>query len=347
MNKNILAAAVLTLVSGLAAAQSNVTMYGIVDVGVLTQNHAAAGAAKTSVASGGIAPSIWGFRGTEDLGGGLKANFNLEGHVAADTGAAIGPLLRRQSNVGLSSADFGTVTLGNQYSPAILAFAATDPRGLRENFSGLYPWAYNSGALTAGNNGNNDVGVFVQNAISYSNKMGPVGIAGAYSVSETKGAVYSLGMTYAGPLSFSAAYQSTNKPGTSDRLSSIATVGVGYTMDALTAKLNYLHGVNKNAALVETSKVGVVGLGLDWRTAANNTVIAAVYFGKDKNNGADKTNTLILSDEYALSKRTTLYGTLAYADAKSGATLLTTMVAGGTAPNQKTTLLNAGIKHAF
>lgn len=347
MNKNIMAAAVLTLVSGLAAAQSNVTMYGIVDLGVLTQNHAPAGAAKTSVASGGIAPSIWGFRGTEDLGGGLKANFNLEGHIAADTGAAIGPLLRRQSNVGLSSADFGTVTLGNQYSPAILAFAATDPRGLRENFSGLYSWAYSSGALTAGNNGNNDVGVFLQNAISYSNKMGAVGVAGAYSVSETKGAVYSLGLTYAGPLSFSAAYQSTNKPGTSDRMSAIGTVGVGYTMDALTAKLNYLHGVNKNAALVETSKVGVVGLGLDWRTAANNTVIAAVYFGKDKNNGADKTTSLILSDEYALSKRTTLYGTLTHADAKSGATLLTTIVAGGTAPNQKTTLLNAGIKHSF
>jgi predicted porin len=180
MKKTILAAAVLTLVSGLATAQSNVTMYGIVDLGVLTQNHAAAGAAKNSVASGGIAPSIWGFRGTEDLGGGLKANFNLEGHIAADTGAAIGPLLRRQSNVGLSSADFGTVMLGNQYSPAILAFAATDPRGLRENFSGLYSWAYNSGALTAGNNGNNDVGVFVQNAISYSNKFGAVGVAGAY-----------------------------------------------------------------------------------------------------------------------------------------------------------------------
>ena len=347
MKKNIMASAVLTLVSGLAAAQSNVTMYGIVDVGVLTQNNVAAGAAKSRVASGGIAPSIWGFRGTEDLGGGMKASFNLEGHVAADTGAAIGPLLRRQSNVGLSFADAGTVTLGNQYSPAILAFAATDPRGLRENFSALYSWVYNSGALTPGNNGNNDVGVFLQNAISYSNKVDAVGVAGAYSVSENKGAVYSLGLTYAGPVAFSAAYQSTNKPGTSDRLSTMTTVGVGYTMDAVTAKLNYLHGVNKNAALVETSKVGVVGLGLDWRTAPNNTVIAAVYFGKDKDHGADKTNSLILSDEYALSKRTTLYGTLTYVDAKAGATRLTTIVLNGTAADKNTTLLNAGIKHTF
>lgn len=347
MKKELVAGAALALVSGLAAAQSAVTVYGNVDVGVLTQNHAPAGTASTTLANGGISPSVWGFRGAEDLGDGLKANFNLEGHFYADTGVSDPRLFRRQSNVGLSSAGFGTVTLGNQYSPAILAFAATDPRGLRENFSGLYSWAYNSGALTAGNNGNNDVGVFLQNAISYSNTIGPVGVAAGYSVSEKKGAVVSLGATYAGPLSLSAAYQATNKPDTSDRMSSIYTVGAGYTVGAVTGKLNYLRGVNKDANLVETSKVGVVGLGVDWKTASNNTVIAAAYFGKDKNNSADKTTTFLLSDEYALSKRTTLYGQLAYARADAGATLLTTVVAGGTASDTNTTLLNVGIKHSF
>jgi hypothetical protein len=92
-----------------------VAVYGNVDLGELTQNHAPAVGSSTSIANGGISPSIWGFRGSEDLGGGLKANFNLEGHFAADTGAAGGngttgaaALFRRQSNVGLSSADFGT-----------------------------------------------------------------------------------------------------------------------------------------------------------------------------------------------------------------------------------------------
>lgn len=346
MKKKLAAGAALALVSGMAAAQSAVTVYGNVDVGVLTQNHAPASTASTTMANGGISPSIWGFRGAEDLGDGLKANFNLEGHFYADTGVSDPRLFRRQSNVGLSGG-FGTVTLGNMYSPAILAFAATDPRGLRENFSGLYSWAYNSGALTAGNNGNNDVGVFLQNAISYSNTIGPVGVAASYSVSEKKGAVVSLGATYAGPLSLSAAYQATNKPDTSDRMSSIYTVGAGYTVGAVTGKLNYLRGVNKDANLVETSKVGVIGLGVDWKTASNNTVIAAAYFGKDKNNGADKTTTFLLSDEYALSKRTTLYGQLAYARADAGATLLTTVVAGGTAADTNTTLLNVGIKHSF
>ncbi len=249
----------------------------------------------------------------------------------------------------------GTVALGNQYSPAILAFAATDPRGLRETFSGLYSWVYNSGVLTPGGNRNNDVGVFVQNAISYSNKFGPVGIAGSYSVAEntgtpatSRGAVYSLGANYAGPVSLSAAYQSTNKPNTSDRLSSLYTIGAGYTIGDFSGKLNYLRGVNKDAVtLADTSKVGVVGLGVDWKTAAHNTLGAAAYFGKDKRNSADKTTTLILTDEYLLSKRTTLYGTLAFADAKAGATLRTAVVAGGTLANTTTTLLNVGIKHSF
>ncbi|BDT68411.1 outer membrane porin protein 32 [Comamonadaceae bacterium OS-1] len=352
MKKRLIAAAALTLVSTLAAAQSSVTVYGNVDLGVLTQNHAAN---KTQLYNGGISPSVWGFRGSEDLGGGLKAHFNLEGHIAADTGAAGGnattgaaALFRRQSNVGLSSADWGTLTLGNQYSPAILAFAATDPRGLRENFSGLYPWAYNSGVLTTGGNQNNDVGVFIQNAISYSHTLGPVGIAGGYSVSETKGAVVSLGVTYAGPVSLSAAYQATNKPNTSERLSSIYTLGAGYTLGDFTGKLNYLRGSNKDATtLADVSKVGVLGAGLDWRTSTANTVGVSAYFAKDKNHSADKTTTLILSDEYALSKRTTLYGTLAFANAKAGATLLTSVVAGGTMADANTTLLNVGIKHAF
>jgi predicted porin len=352
MKKRLIAAAALTLVSSLAVAQSSVTVYGNVDLGLLTQNHATN---KIQLYNGGISPSIWGFRGSEELGGGLKAHFNLEGHIAADTGTAGGnattgtaALFRRQSNVGLSSGDWGTLTLGNQYSPAILAFAATDPRGLRENFSGLYPWAYNSGVLTAGGNQNNDVGVFVQNAISYNHKLGTVGIAGGYSVSETKGAVYSLGATYAGPVSVSAAYQGTNKPNTSERLSSIYTLGMGYTLGDFTGKLNYLRGINKDATtLADVSNVGVLGAGLDWKTSAHNTAGVSAYFAKDKSNSADKTTTLILSDEYAMSKRTTLYATLAFANAKAGATLLTSVVAGGTMANANTNLLNIGIKHSF
>ena len=348
MNKHLIALAALTLVSGMAAAQSSVTIYGNIDIGLLTQNKVAGGGSKTTMSGGGIAPSIWGFKGSEDLGGGLKASFNLEGHYAPDTGAMVGPFFRRQSNVGLSSANLGTLTLGNQYGPAVLAFAATDPRGLRENFSGLYSWAYNSGALTAGNNTNNDVGVFLKNAVSYSNTFGPIGVGAAYSASEkVNGSVYSLGLTYTGPVVLSAAYQTTNAPNTSKMISKLYTLGAGYTMGDVTVKANYLHGLNKDTSFVETSKVSVFGLGLDWKTASNNTVTAAIYSGKDKLNTTDKTTTLILTDEYSLSKRTTLYGQLAFANAKVGATARTSVVAGGTVPDATTTLFNVGVKHSF
>lgn len=351
----LLAVAALALVSGAAAAQSTVTIYGNVDAGVLLQNNAAPTVSSPQIYNGGISPSIWGFRGSEDLGNGLKVNFNLESHFSVDTGASTAPLFRRQANVGFSSASMGNLTLGTQYSPAVLAFAATDPRGLRENFSGLYSWAYNSGVL-AGPNTNSDVGVFLHNAISYSNAVGPVNLALGYSVAEnsatgpTGGAVVALGASYAGPVSLSAAYQAADRANTSDRLSTMYSVGAGYTVGALTGKLNYLRGINKDAAGVDVSNVEVIGLGVDWKLAPNNTVIAAAYFGKDKNDSTNKTSSFILSDEYALSKRTTLYGTVAFVNTDkmlNGGGLMTSIVAGGTLADTNATLVNFGVKHSF
>lgn len=353
MKKNLIALATLALVSGAAMAQSSVTIYGNIDLGLLTQRNVKANES-TELYNGGISPSIWGFRGSEDLGGGLKAMFNLESHFSADTGAGVGGMFRRQANVGFSSASMGTVMFGVQYSPAVLAFAATDPRGLRENFSGLYPWAYNSGALSAAPSTNSDVGVFLRNAISYSNTMGPINLAIGYSVAEnsatgpTGGAVLALGATYSGPLTVSAAYQKANYANTSNELSSVYSLGAGYTMGDLTGKVNYLKGREKSLAGVDLTDVAMLGLGLDWKLAANNTVMLAVYSGKDsKTVAASKTTSFVLSDEYALSKRTTLYGQVAFANADVGAGLRTSIVAGGTLADKNATLFNVGVKHSF
>ncbi len=341
--KSCLALAALGLACAGAAAQSSVTIYGNVDLGLLVGNNDT----ETQLYNGGISPSIWGFRGTEDLGGGLKATFNLEAHMNADTGAQVGGQFRRQSNVGLTSATLGTVMLGNMYSQAALAYAATDPRGIRENFSGLYTWAYNSGALVASNSANNDVGVFVRNAVAYSNNFGPVGVGASFSVSERLGSVTTLGLTYTSPVVLSASYTNVNHTNSSNTLSKMYTVGAGYTMGAFTAKVNYLNGVNKTITGVETNDVGVIGLGLDWKTSSANTVMAAFYRGKDDKFNNSTTKTLILANEYALSKRTTLYGQLAFADVGSNATLRTQVVAGGTQVGETTNLLNVGIKHSF
>lgn len=345
--KSCLALAALGLVCASATAQSSVTLYGNVDMGFLTGNNGI----ESQLYNGGISPSIWGVKGSEDLGGGLKAFFNLESHFSADTGEQVGGMFRRQSNVGISSATLGSLSLGNMYSPAILAFAATDPRGLRENFSGLYPWAYNSGVLVGGST-NTDVGVFMHSAVGYSNTIGPVGVSASYSLSEknatatTGGAVTALGLTYTSPLSLSAAYQAADHP-SGKQASTMFSVGAGYTMGAFTAKANYLSAVNKDTAGVKTNDVGILGLGVDWKTSSANTVTAAFYRGKDDLVSNSTTSTLILANEYALSKRTTLYGQVAFANADAAAGLRTTVIAGGTPADKNTRVLNVGIKHAF
>src|SRR5437868_4555135 len=85
-----------------AHAQSNVQLYGLLDMGVgITTNATPAGGNLSQVSSGGMNTSRWGIKGSEDLGGGLKAVFQLESGIIMDTGAQDGNLFKRQANVGL------------------------------------------------------------------------------------------------------------------------------------------------------------------------------------------------------------------------------------------------------
>jgi predicted porin len=143
MKKSLLAIAVfgtLTAFAGTAAAQSSaITIYGIVDAGLNYERGNPAGSV-VKLTSGVQSGSRLGFRGVEDLGGGLSAKFVLETGLAVDTGGfnqgnlAFG----RQSWVGLSG-DFGTVALGRQLSPHYLALVDVDPfkTGLSGNSQNL------------------------------------------------------------------------------------------------------------------------------------------------------------------------------------------------------------------
>lgn len=112
-----------------AYAQSSVTIYGLVDLGVGHTNGGTNGT--TKMFSGMAAGSRLGFRGTEDLGGGLKANFVLEQGIAADTGGLNqgGLTFGRQTYLGLSSASGWSISSGRQYSPMTTAMASSDALG--------------------------------------------------------------------------------------------------------------------------------------------------------------------------------------------------------------------------
>ncbi|SFC15297.1 porin [Collimonas sp. OK412] len=123
MKKSLIALAVLGAIAGAAQAQSSVTIYGIVDTGIVYTSKAVTATggtgSKFSVNSGVIQGSRLGFKGVEDLGGGLKALFQLEAGFNNDTGALNGQdkgatnLFRRKSVVGLGG-NFGSVLLGRQ-----------------------------------------------------------------------------------------------------------------------------------------------------------------------------------------------------------------------------------------
>ncbi len=181
MKKHLLALAALATVSGAAFAQSNVSVYGIIDQSVTHVNSSnASGQTANALTSSVWLPSVLGFTGSEDLGGGLKATFQLEADLNTDTGAnaSTTTLFRRISTVGLSSTTYGTVKAGKQIDPLFLQSFLNNVR-LAHSASlavqgQLAYGAKGSSAQTAdtastGARGGSaaDLGVFLQNAISY------------------------------------------------------------------------------------------------------------------------------------------------------------------------------------
>jgi predicted porin len=360
-----LTALALAMSSGLAAAQT-VQVFGIVDVGVLTQSNSAAGGSQTQMATSGLRQSVWGIKGTDDLGNGNKAFFNLESHFDTNNGAIHGTgdapgagtiLFRRQANVGLTG-DWGTIILGRQYGPALLAHLGTEPRYFKEQFSNLYAWAYGQlfstvGAPGGNRNTNNDVGIFFNNAIQYRNTFGPVTLGVLYSFGgvpgeASKNSIYALGATYNGPVVLSFSYEAMKDQGTGTETVKHTGLGFAVPFGEFTFKANGLDAKNNDKNGVEMSDVRALGAGVDWKWSPSNSATLAYYNNKDKLNSNDKTDNIVLSNDYSLSKRTTLYTQMAYVDAKSGATLQTSIVAAGI-PKQgaKTTLVNVGINHTF
>jgi predicted porin len=119
--KAVIAAVGLAGLSSVAMAQSSVTLYGVIDLAV--QAGRTNGASTTRVDSSSVAPTRFGFQGTEDLGGGTQAVFKLESGFNADTGALAnnGVLFGREAWAGLKG-DFGQVQLGLNYTPFFLSY---------------------------------------------------------------------------------------------------------------------------------------------------------------------------------------------------------------------------------
>lgn len=355
MKKSPISLAILALaaaVGGAAQAQSNVQVYGLLDVGVENANNTSAGGGSmTRVISGGMNTSRWGFRGTEDLGGGLKAVFNLEGGILMDTGAQDGALFKRQAYVGLEGA-FGRVVIGRSFTSVYDTVISFDPMG----FAPYYSWATSGPATGPSKYGFTTA---YDNLIKYAGSFGDFRFGANYSAGEqTTGVADSakMGGTVAykiGGANLMATYERNNGntvPATGNRdENNVWHVGANYE----TGPLKFwavLRDYNLKAGRAATPDVKATTTwgGVAYKPNEVTTLTAAVYHINVKNvaAGRDADPTMyVLRYRYALSKRTDLHVSGAYAKAKNGQLTGLSRDDAGFGNSQRG--ITAGMQHRF
>lgn len=342
------ALATLSAISGAAFAQSSVTLYGVVDLGLMSSK-ATIGTAtykQTAMSNGVQSGGRIGFKGTEDLGGGLKANFVVENGITPDDSTTAFGTSNRQSFVNLEGG-FGTVALGRQYTLHHSNQGAGDMVG---NIS------------LAGYLGSMDSLVRQSNAVTYTSpSFSGVTVAAQMGFGETitSGSTEkandqtALRVAYAsGPLTAGLAYE-TVKNGTTSATKFLGqevmeamtygkrkTMNISATYDLGMAKIGFVNNNTKfdNMATVATADVASVAVG-NTKWAANTLSVAAPFgavtafasFGAGKVTAADgstsKSSAYQLGASYALSKRTNMYAftgqtKLKDVDAKLGQTVV-------------------------
>lgn len=346
MKKSLLALAVLGAFAGAANAQTNVTVYGLVDAGIARETGGAAGSAwklNTGVQSG----NRLGFKGTEDLGGGLKANFQLENGFTLDDGR-MGQgtrLFGRQAFVGLSG-NFGAVNLGRQYNPLFIALDTIDPFD-----TGLSGAANN--LMAPGTNGD----VRVDSSITYTSpNVSGFSATGLYGFGEVPGdtaksRTYALSANYAnGPLVAVFAYSNTNDAAAANSAKAWL-IGGTYDLGVVKAHLGY------ESEKADAAFPGVGGA--DYRDlmvgvsapVGGGTVLASFIKKTDKaansNAGAKQ---YAVGYTYPLSKRTNVYTSYGRITNDAGAAFAVgdaTQAAAAPNAGQSSSQFAVGVRHTF
>ena len=276
--------AAVALAFGAAAYADGVTMYGNIDIGVMSASKACKTASGlTCTASGSVVglqgsqmqANDFGLKGSESLGNGLTAGFDLEGGFniangslgvdsgtgtslygtaagASQLGSYAGSIFSRTAEVSLSG-NWGTVAAGNQVDPALIASASTEPRGLTYSLSMLDAWVLTSAASgSTGFNFGNTLAtgsVFDNNSLSYSYSANGLyvgalygfgGIAGSSSAAQQTsiGASYTYD-NFAVSGSFAKNKQVGLNAGSAVDGSQIADFGLGYTYGAWAIRAQY------------------------------------------------------------------------------------------------------------
>jgi len=338
MKKSLIALTVLAA-SGAAMAQSSVTRSG--------------------VTSGNNLTSRLGFRGTEDLGGGLKANFVLEGGFNLDAGdgksggaTGTGFEFKRRSTVGLSGG-FGEVRMGRELTAAFNATARYDVFG-SVGIGQSRLWA-DGGVVDASANATAvTTNQRISNALTYvapdfsGFKFGLNYGFGETTASNSDSGYLGAGLTYDnGPLSLGLGLERLNNGANSVAASDIDAWSLGGSYDFGVAKL--LAGYRQSTvdiATVENKRNGYY-LAATAPVGAGTVRVSYNRYENELGAGAKaKADQFAVGYVYGLSKRTSVYGTYAYIKNKDGANLYN-LGAGGLKTNGSQQGVQVGVSHAF
>ncbi len=340
MKKALIALAVLGLTGGAAVAQSSVTLFGVIDADVKYVKTGSTTVKKLD--SSGLNTSRFGVRGTEDLGGGLKAGFWLESQVDTDTGVAGGgsAFWGRRATVSLSG-DFGEVRLGRNKTVSRLHVEDFDPT----SFTGL-----GSVSVVFSNLGSGNSTSFgrADNLVSYSLPANLGGFYGGVDVSAGEGNGANKGQSArlgykAGPLHVSGAYASTSNASDNSKFK-LASIGAAYDFGVVRPSVSYTENkyLSRKQEIVTVSATAPLGQGQLWGSYTSAKTSGEVGFATV---GTPKL--WALGYIYNMSKRTALYTT--FAELKNDGT--TRFALGGapaaTANGQKSTGYDVGIRHSF
>ena len=360
--KKVVFAVLSTLsIAGAAQAQSNVTIYGVLDVGIDNTSNATPGkSSQTRITSGGQNTSRWGLRGSEDLGHGLKAVFNLEGGLSLDSGTIDGgstqPLFKRQANVGLEGG-FGRVIVGRSYTTVYDFMLPFDPMG----YAPSYSWATSSNATTGALGSPSKYGMTAafDNLIKYAGKLGPVKFGASYGFGEQASSSadsrkLALATNYGvGPFALVATYEQVNgntvaASGNRDK-TTVYHVGASYTEGPLkvqAAARDYT--LDSNDPAKADLRGDLYWAGVNYQTTPAITLTGAVYYQDVKNfpSHLDADPVMFVARiKYALSKRTYLYAAAAYAKASNDRLVSLSRDDAGYGSTQRGVM--AGVQHRF
>ncbi len=357
MNKSCIVAVATAGFHAMAAAQSSVTLFGVIDVNVgwIDNNEAT-----YQLGTNGLSTSRLGFRGTEDLGGGLKAGFWLEGEFDADTGRASASFgngdpasnfaFLRRSTVSLLN-PYGEIRLGRDNTPTYWAWTVYDPFGAT-GVGNSQNLAQDRQLLT-GTNGSYGTLSRANNMVSYflpGGLTGP-GLFGQVSVAAGEGAAGNkyLGgrIGYAsGPFSVAAAYGETDVTVSGDVTASVWNIGGSWSF-GFVKLFGFFNQIDVSGGSFAGSDqdnwlLGAAAPFGQWTFKVSYA--EAKGGGTISGNGATQ---FAIGTDYNLSKRTALYGTYSAIDNESSSDFKVLGASSTLSRGNNSQGLQLGVRHSF